>query len=78
MDLSKAVWTSNSVTIKSERVLKDKRGRSVGQELSSIYSSKIHSMFVNTLPITNQHFPNNFQTSSPSVFCLIPTKLGLK
>ena len=35
MDLQKAVWTSNSVTIKSLRVLKDKRGRSVGRELSS-------------------------------------------
>ena len=39
----------------------------MGRELASTYSSKIHSYFVNTLPITNQGFPKTFQTFSPNV-----------
>ena len=56
MVLLKVVWPSNSVTIKSCCVLKDKLTRSVGRALSSTLSNEDHQQLAYNLPRTYQRF----------------------
>ena len=79
MDLPKAVWTSDSVTIKSQCVLKDKLTRSEGEELSGTCSNKNHRQPADNIPRTHRRFSEKyFKLFAIMFFCLILTKLGLE
>ena len=78
MELPKTVWTSNSVTIKSWRVLKDKIARSVGREWYGTYSNRNQRQFADNYQITRRRFSENFQIFSGNVLGLILTKLGFE
>ena len=78
MELPKAVLTSNSVTIKSWRVLKDKIAGSVGREWSGAYSNRNQRQFADNYQITRRRFSENFQIFSGNVLSLILTKLGFE
>ena len=70
LDFEKTSWTSNSVTINSLRVLKDKLVKSVGRELSGIYSHKNYRQHADSSPKICKFFV-------VILFCLILTKMGL-
>ena len=75
MDLQRAVWTSNLVTIKSLRVLKDKL---VGQKLLGTYSNKNHRQYADNLPKTDRRLSEKHFNFFAIMFLFDSHKSGLR
>ena len=63
-----AYWTSNSVTIKSLCILKDKLVGSVGRQLSELIQVRITDILPKIYGKLSEDFPKNFSNFCVNVF----------
>ena len=78
MDLPKAVWTSNPISIKFHRVLKYGLERIEVREWLDTYSNRNHRQLPIIYRELTEDFPKIFQVFSGNIFGLILTKLGFE